>query len=62
MMIWKKEEMKYARIDDEREDDWRKVFENNEWGVYDNMSLLHAKTYDIYMNEKWSLMKGGYYM
>ena len=30
MMIWKKEEMKYARIDDEREDDWRKVFENNE--------------------------------
>ena len=46
------EEMDDVNIDDEREHHWRNVFENNELGVDDKKALLHAKRWDLYVNEK----------
>ena len=53
------EEMDDVNIDDERERHWRNVFEDNEGGV-DEKALLHAKRWDLYLNEKESLVKGKY--
>ena len=39
------EEMDYFNLDNEREHHWRMVFE-------DKKALLHAKRWDIYVNEK----------
>ena len=36
------------------------MFEDNDGGVDDAKSLLHAKRWDIYVNEKEQLVKGGY--
>ena len=41
-----------VNIDDDRERHWRVVFEDNYVGVNDNKSLLHAKRWDVYVNEK----------
>ena len=46
-------------IDDKRERHWRNFFEDNEGGV-DDKALLHAKCWDLYLNEKESLVKGKY--
>ena len=46
------EEEKYdINIDDERERHWRNIFKENEGGV-DEKALLHAKRWDLYLNEK----------
>ena len=31
-------------------------------GVDDNKALLHSKRWDVYVNEKEKLIKGGYFM
>ena len=54
------EEMYDVNIDDERELHWRNVFEGNEGGVDDKKSLLHAKRWDLFINEKEKLAKGNY--
>ena len=43
------EEMDDVNIDNERERQWRNVFEDNEGGV-DEKALLHAKRWDLYLN------------
>ena len=47
-------------LDDERESHWRMVFEDNDGGVDDAKASIHAKRWDIYINEKEKLVKGGY--
>ena len=54
------EEMDDVNIDDEREWHWRNVFEDNEAGVDDKKALLHAKSWDLYVNDKEQLVKGKY--
>ena len=46
------EEMDDVNIDNERERHWRMVFEDNEGSVDDNKSLIHAKRWDLYVNER----------
>ena len=46
------EEMGDINLDNERERHWRVVFEDNAGGMDDEKSLLHAKRWDIYVNEK----------
>ena len=41
---------------------WRMVFEDNYVGVGDNKALLHDKRWNVYMIEKRSLIRGGYYV
>ena len=53
------EEKDDINIDNERERHWRNVFEENEGGV-DEKALLHAKRWDLYLNEKEKLVKGKY--
>ena len=53
-------EMEDVNLDDERERPWRMVFEENYGGVDDAKELLHAKRWDLYVNEKEKLVKGGY--
>ena len=49
-----------VNIYDEKERHWRNVFEDNEVGVDDRKALLHAKRWDLYVNEKEQLVKGKY--
>ena len=54
------EEDKYdININDERERHWGNFFKDNEVGV-DEKALLHAKRWDLYLNEKEKLVKGKY--
>ena len=55
-----KEEMEGKRLDDKRERHWRMVIEDNIEGIDNEKELLHAKRWDAYMNDKLSLIKGGY--
>ena len=54
------EDMDDVTLDDEREFHWRMVFKDNYWGVDDAKAFLHAKRWDIYLNENEKLVKGGY--
>ena len=54
------EEMDDVNLDNKREYHWRMVFEDNDGGLEDTKALLHAKRWDIYVNEKEKLVKGGY--
>ena len=56
------EEMDDINLDDERERHWSMVFEDNYGGVDGAKALLHAKSWDIYINEKENMVKGGYSM
>ena len=53
------EEKDDINIDGEREHQWRNIFEDNEGGV-DEKALLHAKLWDLYIYEKYKLVKGKY--
>ena len=46
------EDMEDVNLDDEREHHWRMVFKDNDVGVDDAKSLLHAKRWDFYVSEK----------
>ena len=52
--------MEDVNLYDKRERYWRMVFENNDGGVGNATAFLHAKRWDIYVNEKEKLVKGGY--
>ena len=54
------EEMEDDKLDNEREPYWRMMFEENYGGVDDKRSLLNAKRWDVYVNEKENIIKGGY--
>ena len=54
------EDMDNFNLDDKRERHWRMVFEYNDVGVDDAKALLHAKRWDVYVNEKEKLVKGAY--
>ena len=41
------EDMYDVNIDDERDRHWRMVFEDNDGGVDDNKTLLHANRWDV---------------
>ena len=46
------EDMDNLNIDNKRESHWRIVFEDNDGGVDDKKAFLHAKRWDLYVNEK----------
>ena len=52
--------MEDVKLDNERERHWRMVFEENDGGVDNNRALLHAKRWDVYVNENEKIIKGGY--
>ena len=45
-------------LDNQREHHWRMVFEDNDRGVENAKAFLHAKRWDIYVNE--NMVNGGY--
>ena len=49
-----------VNIEDERECHLSIVFEENYGGLDDKNELLHAKKWDVYVNEKKKFIKGGY--
>ena len=49
-----------SNLDNERELQWRMVFEDNDGEVDDTKALIYAKRWDIYVNEKEKIVKGGY--
>ena len=55
-----KEEMDDVNLYNKRERHWRMVFEDNNGEVDNEKALLHAKRWDIYVNEKEKLVKGEY--
>ena len=54
------EDMYNVNLDDKEERHWIMVSEDNDGGVDDAKALIHAKRWDIYINEKENLVKGGY--
>ena len=46
------EEMEDGSLHDEIERHWRIFFKDNVGGVDDKKAILHAKKWDLYMNEK----------
>ena len=56
------EEMQEIIFDDKRERCWRMVFKDNGGGVDDEKYILYDKRWDVYMNKKLYLVKGGYYV
>ena len=54
------EEIYYVNFYNERERHWRIVFEDNDGGVDNKKALLHDHRWDVYVNEKENIIKGGY--
>ena len=54
------EDMEDINLDDNTERHWRMIFKDNDGGVDYTKTLLHAKRWDIYVNKKEKLVKGGY--
>ena len=52
--------MEDIKLDDEVELHCRMIFQDNGGGVDDKKALLHTKRWDVYVNEKENIMKGGY--
>ena len=52
-------DMEDGRLNDEREHHWRMVFEDNKGGVDNKKAIIHGTRWDVYMNDKRSLIKGG---
>ena len=46
------EDMEDVNLDNDRERNWRMVLEDNDGGVDDAKALIHAKRWDVYVNEK----------
>ena len=46
------EEMEDMRLDNERERHWGMVFEGEKGGVDDYKSIIHAKSFYVYMKKK----------
>ena len=56
------DKMEDMKLDNDRKCHWRMVFEDNGGGVSNKKELLHAKTWDFYVNEKEKLIKDGYWV
>ena len=56
------ENMESARLNDEIQYHWMMVSKDNKGVADDEKFILPAKRWYVYMNEKLSLMKGGYYV
>ena len=56
------EEMEDVILDYEREHTWGMAFEDNKGGVHNEKVILHPKMWDVYINEKQFLTKGGNYV
>ena len=56
------EDMDYGRLENERELYYSMGLEENEGLVDDEKLILHAKRWDVYMNNKLSLIKARYYV
>ena len=54
------DEMDDINIDDKRERHWRMVFKDTYGGVDDAKAFLHANRWDICVNDKEKIFKGGY--
>ena len=54
--------MDETTVDYERERHWKMVFDKNEIGGYYKKYLPYSKRRDVFMIEKQSLIKGGYYV
>ena len=54
------DEVDDANLYNKRGHHWRMVFVDNDGGVEDAKVLLHAKRWDVYLDEKKKLVKGGY--
>ena len=54
------EYMEDVKLDYEIYHRCRMVSKDNDVGVYDKKALLHAKRWDVYVNKKEHLIKGGY--
>ena len=53
-------EMKYVILDYVTERHWRLIFEENYGGVDYQKLIIHSERWDVYMNEKKELIKGGF--
>ena len=49
-------------LENKRQHEWRIFFEENDRGVDGDKSLVHAKRWYAYMNDKRSIIKSGYYV
>ena len=56
------DEMEDITLDNEMERHWNIFFEYNDRGRYYKKYLLHTKSCDVYMIDKLSLIKGGYFV
>ena len=54
------EEMDDINLYNERERHWSMVFEDNDGGVDNAKTLLHANRWDVCVNENGNLFKAGY--
>ena len=54
------EEMEDVRLYEKIECHWRMIFEYNYGGVDDEKNIVYTKRWDVYMNKKKALIKGGY--
>ena len=54
------EEIDGVNIGNDRKRHWRMVFKDNDGGVDDKNTLVHANRWDVYVNEKGNLIKVGY--
>ena len=52
--------MDQVNLDDKRGCHWRMVLKDSDGEVDDEKALLHAKRWDLYVNEKEKLVKGEY--
>ena len=52
--------MDNVNLYDEMERHCRMVFKDNDREVDDKKALLHSKRWDVYVNKKEKLIKGGY--
>ena len=51
------EGMEDIKLDNEREHHWRMVLQDKYVGVDDKKALIHAKGWDVYINEKKNLIQ-----
>ena len=56
------EKMDDARLHYERDHHWKIVFNDNKLWVDDWKAIIQNKRWDVYMNDKLLLIKGGYYV
>ena len=54
------EVMEDVRLDEKIKRQWRMIFEGNDGGLDNQEAIIHSKRWDVYMNEKNALIRGGY--